>query len=164
MSYINNNKNCELVSLITNSYEFKFYFSHPKEHKNIFFSTEVEFLLNSTFPQKIHAKSSKFMMKLNDLEDLISYLRNHINNLQVDPHKESYTFTDYGLMYQIQASCGFISSNIEESYFSIISMVNIGRNNVFKDSTYIGGESTINIKQVENFIDSLENLVSKNRS
>ncbi|AVH68151.1 hypothetical protein [Nostoc sp. 'Peltigera membranacea cyanobiont' N6] len=146
-----------LIILKTNGYELKFYLGVAENH---FLDAEIEFSVKPELLQRVFVKSKKIKISFDDLRRLINYFRNHMQSLKVDANHESYTFTDYNLVYQIQALCGFISSNTEESYFSIISMINVGKINPSSDSTYIGGESTISFNQVENFIISLENLLS----
>lgn len=149
-----------LVILQTNGYELKFYLNSLENYLDNIFDAEIEFLVRSEFSQKVSVKSGVIQINIENLTRLINYLKNHMNIIQINPEQDSYTFTDYSLGYQIQALCGFISPIMEESYFSIISMVNIGKSNSLSDSTYIGGESTISFKQAETFIQSLEKFIS----
>ncbi|EAZ89524.1 hypothetical protein [Crocosphaera chwakensis] len=149
-----------VVILETHGYELKFYFDFSENIENYLVKTEIQFLTKAEFLQRVFVKSPKFIMRLDDLNRLSQYLKDHIKILETNPDHESYTFVDYSLTYQIQALCGEVSSNINASYFSICSMVNIGRTNPLNTSTYVGGESTINFNQVENFITSSETLLS----
>ena len=125
-----------------------------------FVATEIKFLTKPELLQKVSVQSEKFGMRFSDIKDLLKYLKAHMETLKTNQDHESYTFVDYNLTYQIQALPGFVSSNINESYFSIRSMVNLGRISSSVDSTYIGGESTISFNQVEKFIDSLEKIIA----
>jgi hypothetical protein len=160
MTIPENDKTYSLVALQANGYELKFYLIPRKNHKNSFFEAEVEFSIKPEISQQISVKSGKIKISFDDLKRLVNYLKHHMQNLQTNADEESYIFTDYNLAYQIQASCGFISSNRQESYFSITSMINIGRTNSFSNSIYVGGESAINFDRVEHFITSVENLLS----
>jgi hypothetical protein len=148
----------KLVILQTNGYELRFYLVLSKNY--YFFNARVEFSVNHDCLQQVCIKSEKFKISLDDLRHLLNYLRSHMQSLQSDENHESYSFSDYNLAYRMQALCGFASSDPKESYFSIISMVNIGRPNPSGDSVYIGGESTISFERVEEFITSLEELIA----
>jgi hypothetical protein len=149
-----------LISLKTSGYEIRFYLVEMKNSRDRLFHAKVEFITTSNVSQKISAMSEKVSIKLNDLIQLKQYFREHMENLKNKPQDDSYVFVDYILSYQIHALCGWVDSAKEEGCFSIISMVNIGKNSLTKDSTYIGGESTMTFKQVEEFMVSIDTLIS----
>ncbi|MGB3534020.1 MAG: hypothetical protein WBA13_10945 [Microcoleaceae cyanobacterium] len=148
-----------IAVLETDGYELKFYLYFSKGAARQSLNMEIEFSVLPELPQRISIKSEKIIVTTTELRRLSDYFKHHIQNLKVNANHESYTFTDYSLAYQIQALCGYASQNNEESYFSIISMLNIGKKNSSSSSTYIGGESIIYFSQVENFIVSLENMI-----
>jgi hypothetical protein len=148
-----------LISLKTSGYELKFYLVHLEDTKDKSFNAKIEFSTTCNASQKISVVSEKTLIKLNDLIRLKTYFKEHMINLASEPEKDSYIFVDYTLAYQIHAFCGNIDEN-EGGCFSILTMVNIGKTQPTGDSTYIGGESTITFKQVEDFIISIDDLIS----
>jgi hypothetical protein len=150
----------EIISLITSGYEIRFYLVELKNSRDRLFHAKIEFITTPNVAQKISVMSEKVLIKLNDLIQLKKYFKDHMKNLKNKSQDDSYVFVDHSLSYQIHALCGEVDREKEEGCFSIISMVNIGRNYLTGDSTYIGGESTITFKQVEEFIVSIDNLTS----
>jgi hypothetical protein len=149
----------DLITLKTNGYELRFYLSYSKNNPNSFFDSKIQFLTNSDSLQKISVISEKVLIKFESLISLVNYFRNHINKLKSNSEEVSIVFVDTTLSYQIHALSGEAFANIEDSYFSINSMVNIGKAIPSGDSVYIGGESTVSFNQIENFITSLEKLL-----
>lgn len=149
-----------LAILETNGYYLYFCFDFSENIGNNLVSTEISFLTKPEISQEVCVKSERFKMNFNDIKRLSNYFKNHIKTLKTNVNSESHTFVDYSLTYQIQALCGFVSSDKNVSYFTISSMVNVGKTNTSNFSTYIGGESTISFNQVENFINSLEDVIS----
>jgi hypothetical protein len=149
-----------LILLKTSGYEIRFYLVELENSRDRLFHAKVEFITTPNVAQKISALSEKALIKLNDLIELKKYFKDHMENLRNKPQDDSYVFVDHTLSYQIHALCGDVDKGKEEGCFSIVSMVNIGKTYPTKDSTYIGGESTITFQQVEEFIVSIDNLVS----
>lgn len=149
-----------LAILETNGYYLHFYFDFPENIGNNLVSTEIKFLTKPEISQKVCVESEKFRMHFDNIQKLSNYLKNHIKALETNADHESHIFLDYNLTYRIQALCGFVSSDKNVSYFTICSMVNIGKTSTSNFSTYIGGESTVTFNQAQKFIDSLENLIT----
>jgi hypothetical protein len=149
-----------LAILETNGYDFHFCFDFPENIENNLVSTEIKFLTKTEISQEICVKSEKFKMHFDDIQKLSNYLKNHIKSLEKNIDYESHIFLDYNLTYRMHALCGFVSADENSSYFTICSMVNIGRTSTSNFSTYIGGESTITFNQAQKFINSLENLIT----
>ena len=160
MNTFDHQTNNNIVTLETNGYYLIFCFDSSNNQSKSFVSTEIKFSTKPELLQKVFVQSEKFGMRFIDIRDFLNYLKDHMKALKTNQDHESYTFLDYNLTYQIQALSGFASSNINESYFSIRSMVNIGKINTSVDSNYIGGESTITFNQARKFISSLETIIS----
>ena len=160
MSTFKHKANSNIVTLETNGYYLNFCFDFSDNQSKSFINTEIKFLTKPELFAKVFVQSEKFGMRFDDIRDFLNYLKDHMKSLETNQDHESFTFLDYNLTYQIQALSGFISSNINESYFSIRSMVNIGKISTSVDSTYVGGESTITFNQAQKFITSLETIIS----
>ena len=127
MSIFENKINNHIVTLETNGYYLHFCFDFSDNQSKSFVATEIKFLTKPELLQKVSVQYEKFEMRFSDIKDFLKYLKVHMEILKTNQDHESYIFVDYNLTYQIQALSGFASSNINESYFSIRSMVNLGR-------------------------------------
>ena len=144
--------------LETNGYNLSFYLDFAQKMQKDFVEAEVEFFAKCESTQRICIKSEQFIIQVSELPRLSKYFRDHINNLRKNFDYQSDTFVDYSLMYQIQAFCGSLNSKDKYSCFSLLSMINIGKSQIGNDSIYVGGESTVSLEEVMEFIDSIECL------
>lgn len=104
-------------------------------------------------------KSIPAFIAIKDLHRLVSYFEEHIASLQVDPDSESYTFSTYGLGFQVQALAGEVRSP-DDGEFSMRFMVNVGQANVDASRTYVGGESVVTLANIQGFTSSLQGVLA----
>ena len=121
-----------------------------------YLNTVISFQLNPEISE-IYFSSDQTLIAKEDLQRLSVYFRQHIENLKQDPDTESFTFVTMELTFQIQALSGEIRS-ITDGEFEIRIMINVGQVCQESSSTYLGGESIIILKNVQNFIESIDSI------
>jgi hypothetical protein len=117
----------------------------------------VEFQLNPCLSNMV-VKSKPAFISIKDLQRLVTYFEEHIALLEEDPDSESYTFTTYGLGFQLQGLSGEMRSP-NDGEFSIRVMLNVGESNLENSRTYVGGESVVTLENIHNFTLSLQALL-----
>lgn len=116
--------------------------------------TVIKFLPDPRL-SNVSLKSIPTFIGIQDLHRLVTYFEKHIASLQTDPDSESYTFVTTELGFQIQSLSGEVRSP-QDGEFTIRFMVNIGRIHEESSSTYVGGESMVNLKNIQSFISSIQ--------
>ena len=119
----------------------------------------VEFHLNPHLGN-VDVKFKPAFISIKDLQRLVTYFEEHIARLQQDPDSESYTFTTYGLNFQLQGLSGEVRS-LNDGEFSIRVMLNFGLSNLEASRTYVGSESVVTLENIHNFTSSLQALLTE---
>jgi hypothetical protein len=119
----------------------------------------VEFHLNSHLGD-LAVKSIPAFISIQDLQRLITYFEEHIARLQENPDSEAYTFTTYGLSFQLQGLSGEVRSP-NDGEFSIRVMLNLGQSNLEASRTYVGGESVVTLANIHSFTSSLQIILTE---
>ena len=122
----------------------------------------ISFQLNSQI-SAISFCSDHNLIAKEDLQRLIVYFIQHIENLKQDPDTESFTFVPMDLAFQLQALSGEIRSQTDGE-FGVRMMINVGRSCQEASSTYLGGESTVTLESIQNFITSIDTLMQSQPS
>ncbi|MBE9114605.1 hypothetical protein IQ249_01725 [Lusitaniella coriacea LEGE 07157] len=126
-------------------------------------SEYIDSIIELNFNKKLSMpciRSVKTYVSKEDLQLLIQYLENHINQLKKNKEHESLAFVSGELGFQVTALSGFVESS-EYCEFSLLFMVNVGKPNEEISSTYIGAESMVTLDNVQDFICSLKSVISE---
>lgn len=123
-----------------------------KEKQDVakFVRATVGFSLTPTLG-KVHVTSKPSPIQVQDLERLTTYLEEHIAHLQRDHWSTSEVFVTIGLQFQLQALAGEVDSP-DDGEFALRFMVNVGVPDADSGHVYVGGEATVELAQVKQFI------------
>ena len=109
----------------------------------------------------VSVRSTATKIRIEDLQSLLLYLEQHINNMKEDPNKTSHTFLSYDTTFQVQALSGKIISE-DEGSFTLRFMVNVGdRKDKENTSTYVGAEAAVTFADIRSFTSSLQAVLNK---
>lgn len=108
----------------------------------------------------IEIKSIPMPITLRDLQDLTTYLEQHMANLQKDPNSEAYIFVPMDLQFQLQASLGEVRSP-NDGEFTLQFMINVGRQKEGSPSVYVGGETVVTVENINSFISSIRQALKE---
>ncbi|MEK6236953.1 MAG: hypothetical protein N2C14_19775 [Planctomycetales bacterium] len=98
--------------------------------------------------------STEGAISVDDLQRLIGYFRDHVQQLHRNPNHESDVFTDENLVFQTQAFCGDIDDDGGD--FTLSLHVNPAGHSRGHARIYVGGCTGIDVQAVDIFLRSLE--------
>jgi len=152
----------ETLTLKTAGYRIDFDFQpHPKIEEGL--RGRIRLIATLDFePHELETK--EFLLLINDLLGLATYLEDHISNLMIrqsnQDYAEAYLFLDDSLAYQIRALNGWVGSNMRGS-FSIEVLVKVGFDRYMNKAVYAGIKTTVDVVEVTRFIRHIRESFSK---
>lgn len=128
---------------------------HPKIKEGL--RGKIRLITTHDFePRELETK--EFLLLIDDLLRLATYLEQHINNLTIrqsdQDYSESHFFFDDSLAYEIRGLNGDVWSNMQDG-FSFEMLVKVGFDLTMKRPVYAGIKTSVKVAEVTRFIEQI---------